>query len=445
MKKNIIQLSDHFTFKRLLRFTFPAIIMMVFTSLYTMVDGFFVSNFVGKTAFAAVNYIMPILLILGAVGLMFGTGGSALISKTLGEGKKQLASELFSMVIYTLIGFSLILAAAGILFLRPIAQIMGADGQLLEDSLIYGRIILAALPFNMLQYGFQCLFASAEKPHLGLYITVAAGMTNILLDALFVAGFHWGLAGAAIATAVSQFVGGVLPLLYFSKKNTSQLRLVKCHFNGRALRKICINGSSEFMGEMSSSLVSILYNLQLMAYVGEDGVAAYGVLMYVAYLFQSIFIGYSIGGAPIVGYHYGAGNHEELKNLRKKNLTIIAIFSLLMFFSGQVLAKPMSKGFVGYDSTLFDMTVHAFILFSFSFLMSGFSIYASSFFTALNDGVTSALIAFLRTFIFRCILVLLLPLLWGLDGIWLSAVFAEILALLVSFGFLVGKRKKYHY
>lgn len=445
MKKKTIQLSDHFTYKRLLQFTFPAIIMMVFTSLYTMVDGFFISNFVGKTAFAAANYIMPVLLILGAVGLMFGTGGSALISKTLGEGKIQLARELFSLVIYTLIAFSFLLAVAGIFFLRPIAHLLGAEGRLLEDSLIYGRIILAALPFNMLQYGFQCLFASAEKPRLGLYITVAAGFTNIILDALFVAGFHWGLAGAAIATAISQFVGGILPLLYFSRKNTSQLRLVKCHFDGRSLKKICVNGSSEFMGEMSSSLVSILYNLQLMAYVGEDGVAAYGVLMYVAYIFQSIFIGYSIGGAPVVGYHYGAGNHEELKNLRKKNLTVIFIFSLLMFFIGQGLAKPMSMGFVGYDSTLFDMTVHAFTLFSFSFLMSGFSIYASSFFTALNDGITSALIAFLRTFIFRCILVLLLPLFWGLDGIWLSSVFAEVLAVFISFGFLVGKQKKYHY
>lgn len=445
MKKTNIQLSDHFTLKRLLQFTFPAIIMMVFTSLYTMVDGFFISNFVGKTAFAAGNFIMPILLILGAVGLMFGTGGSALISKTLGEGKEQQARELFSLVIYALIFFSLILAAVGILFLRPIAQGMGAEGELLEDSLIYGRIILAALPFNMLQYGFQCLFASAEKPRLGLYITVAAGLTNIVLDALFVAGFHWGLAGAAIATAFSQFVGGMLPLLYFSRKNTSRLRLVKCPFNGRALRKICVNGSSEFMGEMSSSLVSILYNLQLMAYVGEDGVAAYGVLMYVAYIFQSIFIGYSIGGAPIIGYHYGAGNHQELKSLRKKNLSLIAIFSLLMFIIGQALAKPMSKGFVGYDAALFDMTVHAFVLFSFSFLMSGFSIYASSFFTALNDGVTSAIIAFLRTFIFRCVLVLILPLFWGLDGIWLSAVLAEALAILISTGFLIGKRKKYHY
>lgn len=445
MKKTNIQLSDHFTFKRLLQFTFPAIIMMVFTSLYTMVDGFFVSNFVGKTAFAAVNFIMPVLLILGAVGLMFGTGGSALISKTLGERKEQQARELFSLVVYSLIFCSLILAAIGILFLRPIAQWMGAEGELLKDSLIYGRIILAALPFNMLQYGFQCLFASAEKPRLGLYITVAAGITNIVLDAMFVAGFDWGLAGAAIATAFSQFVGGILPLLYFSQKNTSRLRLVKCHFNSRALKKICINGSSEFMGEMSSSLVSILYNLQLMAYVGEDGVAAYGVLMYVAYIFQSIFIGYSIGGAPIVGYHYGAGNHQELKNLRKKNLSLIAIFSLLMFIFGQTLAKPMSRGFVGYDAALFDMTVHAFVLFSFSFLMSGFSIYASSFFTALNDGVTSALIAFLRTFIFRCILVLILPLFWGLDGIWLSAVLAEALALLVSAGFFIRKRKKYHY
>lgn len=444
-RKHMIQLSDHFTFGRLLRFTFPAIIMMVFTSLYTMVDGFFVSNFVGKTPFAAVNFIMPILLILGAVGLMFGTGGSALISKTLGEGKVERAQELFSMLIYSLILCSILLAVTGILFLRPIARLMGAEGELLENSIIYGRIILAALPFYMLQYGFQCLFAAAEKPRLGLYVTVAAGLTNMILDALFVAVFRWGLAGAAAATALSQFVGGMLPLLYFSKKNTSRLRLVKCHFDGRSLKKICVNGSSEFMSEMASSLVGILYNLQLMAYVGEDGVAAYGVIMYVAYIFQSIFMGFSIGSAPIVGYHYGAGNYQELKNLRRKNLTLIAAFSLLMFIAGQTLATPMSMIFVSYDAALLDMTVHAFVIFSFSFLICGFSIYTSSFFTALNDGLTSALIAFLRTFVFRCISVLLLPVFWGLDGIWLSAVVAEVLAVIVAVSLLIGKKKKFHY
>lgn len=441
----MIQLSDHFGYKKLLRFTLPSIIMLVFTSVYGVVDGFFVSNFVGKTPFTAVNFIMPFLMILGAIGFMFGTGGSALISKTMGEGNPKKANEVFSLIIYVSIVFSIILALWGILFLRPVAAALGAEGQLLEDSITYGRIILLSIPAFVLQYEFQCLFATAAKSELGLYVTIAAGCTNIILDALFVAAFRWGLEGAAAATALSQCIGGLIPLLYFARPNTSLLRLTKTTFHGKTIAKTCTNGSSELMSNISMSIVNMLYNVQLLKYAGPDGIAAYGVLMYINMIFQAIFIGYSVGAAPIIGYHYGAQNHNELKGLLKRSLILIGIFSVLMFAAAEMLAKPLSTLFVGYDPGLLKMTMRAFFFYSFSFLLSGFNIFGSSFFTALNDGLTSALISFLRTLIFQIVAVLILPLVLQLDGIWLSVIAAEILAIFVTGYLLMIKRKKYHY
>ena len=440
-----IQLSDHFTRKRLLRFSLPSIVMMVFTSIYGVVDGYFVSNYTGKTPFAAVNLIMPFLMILGGVGFMFGTGGGALIAKTMGEGKAEKADKLFSMTVFASILCGLVLTAVGLLFLRPFARLMGAEGELLENSLLYGTINLIALPFYILQYEFQSLFATAEKPKLGLYVTVASGVANMVLDWLLVAVLPFGLAGAAAATAASQFIGGVFPLIYFARKNSSRLRLTRCRLELRPLGRICANGSSELMGNISMSLVSMLYNVQLMQYAGEDGIAAYGVLMYVSMIFQAIFIGYSVGTAPIVSYHYGAQNREELKSLLRKAIFIVAIAALCMFAAGELLAAPLSRLFVAYDEELLQMTTHAFAIFSFSFLFSGFAINGSSFFTALNDGLTSALISFLRTLVFQVAAVLLFPLLWGLDGIWFSIVAAEIMAVLATIFFLLKKQKKYGY
>ena len=440
-----IQLSDHFTRKRLLRFSLPSIVMMVFTSIYGVVDGYFVSNYTDKTPFAAVNLIMPFLMILGGVGFMFGTGGGALIAKTMGEGKAEKADKLFSMTVFASILCGLVLTAVGLLFLRPFARLMGAEGELLENSLLYGTINLIALPFYILQYEFQCLFATAEKPKLGLYVTVASGVANMVLDWLLVAVLPFGLAGAAAATAASQFIGGVFPLVYFARKNSSRLRLTRCRLELRPLGRICANGSSELMSNISMSLVSMLYNVQLMQYAGEDGIAAYGVLMYVSMIFQAIFIGYSVGTAPIVSYHYGAQNREELKSLLRKAIFIVAIAALCMFAAGELLAAPLSRLFVAYDEELLQMTTHAFAIFSFSFLFSGFAINGSSFFTALNDGLTSALISFLRTLVFQVAAVLLFPLLWGLDGIWFSIVAAEIMAVLATIFFLLKKQKKYGY
>lgn len=393
-----IQLSDHFTVRRLMRFTLPSIIMLVFTSIYGVVDGFFVSNFVGKTPFAAVNFIMPVLMILGSLGFMFGTGGGALIAKRMGEGRPEQAKSTFSLIVYTAAGCGVVLAAAGLACLRPLAAMLGARGQLLENSVLYGRIILPALPAFILQYEFQCLFATAGRPGIGLFVTVAAGIANMALDALFVAVFGWGLVGAAAATALSQCVGGVTPLVYFACPNKSLLRLGRARWDPAALKKTCLNGSSELMSNISMSVVNMLYNLQLLRYTGEDGVAAYGVLMYVSLLFQAVFIGYSVGAAPIVGYHFGARDTPELRGLLRKSLALIGGFALAMLAASLGLARPLS-----------------------------------------------AAISFLRTLVFQTAAVLVFPLIWGVDGIWLSVVAAELGALLTTGAFLWANRPRYGY
>ncbi len=440
-----IKLSDHFTLKKLLRFTLPSIVMMVVTSVYGVVDGFFVSNYVGKTPFAAVNFIMPFLMILGSIGFMFGTGGSALISKTMGEGYSDKAKRLFSLFVYVSAACGIVLAILGFIFIRSIAAFLGAEGVMLDNCVTYGRIILIALPAFILQYEFQSFFVTAGKPQLGLAVTVSAGVTNIVLDALFVAVFSWKLEGAAAATAISQFVGGVLPLIYFFRPNSSLLRLTKTKFDGKCLLKACTNGSSELMSNISMSIVSMLYNVQLMKYAGQDGVAAYGVLMYVNLVFLAIFIGYSIGIAPSISYHYGAKNHSELKNLIRKSFVIIGIFSIIMLIAAEALANPLATIFVGYDKDLLDLTLRGFIIYSFSFLFAGISIYGSAFFTALNNGLVSALISFLRTLLFQVAAVLIFPLILGIDGIWLSIVAAELMAAIVTSLFLLVKKSKYHY
>lgn len=440
-----IQLSEHFTYNKLLRFTLPSIVMMVFTSIYGVVDGFFVSNYVGKTPFAAVNFIMPFLMVLGAVGFMLGTGGSALISKTMGEGNNEKARSIFSLLVYTGAALGIVIAALGIIFIKPVAVFLGAEGDMLDYCVIYGRIILLALPALILQFEFQTFFVTAEKPQLGLAVTVAAGAANMILDWLFMAVFEWGVVGAASATAISQAIGGLAPLFYFASKNNSLLRLTKTSINGSVLLKTTINGSSELMSNISMSIVGMLYNAQLMKYAGEDGVAAYGVLMYINFVFISMFIGYSVGTAPIVGYHFGALNHAELKNLLKRSAVIIGIFSVCMFAAAQLLASPLSALFVGYDAELMSLTLRGFRISSFSYLFAGIAIYGSSFFTALNDGLTSALISFLRTLVFQIAAVMILPLILDIDGIWVSVAAAEVIAATVTLTFIFGKRNKFHY
>ena len=441
----MIGFKDHFSFKKLLLYTLPSVVMLIFTSIYGVVDGFFVSNFVGKTPFASVNFIMPFLMILGSVGFMFGTGGSALIAKCIGEGERERANKIFSMIISASVICGFVLAAVGLAVIRPFTALLGAEGQMLEECVIYGRIILIAIPAYILQYEFQCLFATAGKPKLGLYVTIAAGLTNIVLDALFVAVLSWGLEGAAAATAISQYVGGIVPLVYFIRPNKSLLRFTRFKAEWKMLLKTCTNGSSELMSNISMSVVSMLYNMQLLRYAGENGVAAYGVLMYVYLVFQAIFIGFSVGSAPVVSYNFGSGNYFELKSLLKKSLIIIAASSVIMFAVAEISARPLSLLFVGYDKELLSMTQRAFFIYSFAFLFSGFSVLGSSFFTALNDGLVSAFISFMRTLVFQVVSVLTLPLLLDLDGIWLSIVAAEILAVMLTASMLIVKKKKYRY
>lgn len=440
-----IQLSDHFTYKRLFRFVAAPILMMICNSMYSIVDGIFVSNFVGKTPFAAINLIMPIMIGISSVGFMLGTGGNAIVAKTLGEGRAKEANQYFSMLVYTSIILGLFLSAIGFIFVRPISAALGASGELLDNCVLYGRILFASETAYILQNVFQSFFSTAEKPEMSLKVSLSAGIANVVLDFLFIVVFHWGLAGAAAATAMGQFVGGVIPLIYFFKKNDSLLNLGRAFFDKKVLLKACTNGSSEMVSTLSSSIVTALYNFQLMKLAGEDGVAAYGVIMYVNFIFVGVFLGYSLGSAPINAYHYGAGNHSELKNMFKKSIRLMAGAGILLMLLAEALAYPLVKIFAGYDAELFAMTCHGFRIYSLAFILMGISIWGSSFFTALNNGAISAAISFLRTLVFETASVLLLPIFLGLNGIWLSIVVAELMSVIVTTTFLIIKRDKYHY
>ena len=440
-----IQISDHFTYKKLFRFVLPSIFMMVVTSVYGVIDGLFVSNFVGKTPFAAINLIMPFTLILGGVGFMIGTGGTALVTKIIGEKDTEKANRYFTMMIIFSVILGLVLTIIGLLIMRPVALLLGANQDMLEYCILYGRIVVSFTTFFMLQNIFQSFLAAAEKPKLGLIVTIIAGCTNAVLDALFIVVFQWGIAGAAVATGIGQFVGGVIPLIYFSRKNESLLQFTKTKLEVEPILRACGNGSSELLTNIASSIVSILYNLQLMRFYGENGVSAYGVIMYVQLIFLALIIGYTIGSAPIVGYNYGARNSVELKNIFKKSMIILAIGGIALSSLAQVLAIPLSRLFVGYDKELYELTIHAFRLFSFAFVFSGVAIYSSGFFTALNNGFISAILSFIRSLVFQVTFVFLLPFLFGVDGIWWAMCATEVCATIIAIIFFITERKKYNY
>lgn len=441
-----IQLSDHFTYKKLLRYVLPSILMMNFTSLYCIVDGLFVSNFVGKSAFAAINLMMPILMGVSTVGFMLGSGGSAIVSKTLGEGEKKKANKYFSMIIYTAIIFGTLISTVGFILAKPLASSFGAEGDLLSNSVIYARILFVFTPAYMLQVMFQSFFVVAEKPHYSLRITLVAGFANMILDYVFIGLFHWGIEGAAFATGIGYCIGAGVPLFYFARKhNSSQLKLCKTRFYGKILLKTCTNGSSEMVNNLSSSIVGILYNLQLMKYAGEDGVAAYGVLMYAGFIFAAIYIGYSMGSSPIVSFHQGAKNYDELKNMFKKGLSLMILGGIIFVTIAEIFTRPLVSIFAGYDETLLKMTVHGARISLLSFLFAGINTWGSGFFTSLNDGLVSAIISFSRMFVFQIVSILVLPLIFGLDGIWFAQVSADFLAVIVTLGFLLKLRKKYGY
>ena len=440
-----IQLSDHFSYSKLIKFTLPTIAMMIFTSIYGVVDGVFVSNCVGSDAFAAVNLIMPIIMILGSVGFMIGTGGSAIVSKTLGEGKKEKANEYFSMLVYLCVVSGVILSVIGIIFTGPIAVLLGAKGSIAKDCVTYGRTVFFMLTGLFLQNAFQSFLVVAEKPKLGLFVTLLAGFTNMFLDFLFVYVLRFGVFGAALATGISQFVGSVIPIIYFAGGKNNVLKLTKCRFNKDIIIKTCINGSSEMVTNMSMSLVNILYNMQLMKYIGTNGVVAYGIIMYVGFIFVGTYMGYAVGSAPVISYHYGAGNKDELKNLFKRSLTIIIVSSVVMTLIAEIIAGYLAAIFVSYDNNLLELTTEAIRIYAVSYLISGINIFASSFFTALNNGVVSAVISFMRMFVFQIVMILLLPVVLGISGIWTAVIAAEVLSVVISVMFLVKNRKKYSY
>lgn len=440
-----IQLSDHFSYSKLIKFTLPTIAMMIFTSIYGVVDGVFVSNCVGSDAFAAVNLIMPIIMILGSVGFMIGTGGSAIVSKTLGEGKKEKANEYFSMLVYLCVVSGVILSVIGIIFTGPIAVLLGAKGSIAKDCVTYGRTVFFMLTGLFLQNAFQSFLVVAEKPKLGLFVTLLAGFTNMFLDFLFVYVLRFGVFGAALATGISQFVGSVIPIIYFAGGKNNVLKLTKCRFNKDIIIKTCINGSSEMVTNMSMSLVNILYNMQLMKYIGTNGVVAYGIIMYVGFIFVGTYMGYAVGSAPVISYHYGAGNKDELKSLFKRSLTIIIVSSVVMTLIAEIIAGYLAGIFVSYDNNLLELTTEAIRIYAVSYLISGVNIFASSFFTALNNGVVSAVISFMRMFVFQIVMILLLPVVLGISGIWTAVIAAEVLSVVISVMFLVKNRKKYSY
>ncbi len=440
-----IQLSDHFSYSKLIKFTLPTIAMMIFTSIYGVVDGVFVSNCVGSDAFAAVNLIMPIIMILGSVGFMIGTGGSAIVSKTLGEGKKEKANEYFSMLVYLCVVSGVILSVIGIIFTGPIAVLLGAKGSIAKDCVTYGRTVFFMLTGLFLQNAFQSFLVVAEKPKLGLFVTLLAGFTNMFLDFLFVYVLRFGVFGAALATGISQFVGSVIPIIYFAGGKNNVLKLTKCRFNKDIIIKTCINGSSEMVTNMSMSLVNILYNMQLMKYIGTNGVVAYGIIMYVGFIFVGTYMGYAVGSAPVISYHCGAGNKDELKNLFKRSLTIIIVSSVVMTLIAEIIAGYLAGIFVSYDNNLLELTTEAIRIYAVSYLISGINIFASSFFTALNNGVVSAVISFMRMFVFQIVMILFLPVVLGISGIWTAVIAAEVLSVVISVMFLVKNRKKYSY
>ena len=440
-----IKLSDHFTYSKLLRFTLPSMVMLIFTSIYGVVDGVFVSNYAGKTAFAAVNLIMPALMIFAAVGFMLGTGGSAVVARTMGEGKPELANRYFSMIVLVVLALGTAFSVGGALFIQPITRLAGASDLLMDDCVAYGRVLLGGSAVFMLQVAFQVFFVTAELPKTGLFFSLAAGATNIVMDYVLIKPLNMGIAGAAWGTVLSYAVGGLLPLLYFLRPPRGALRLCPTRLYWRELKNACANGSSELMSNLSASVVSILFNLQLMHIIGEQGVAAYSVMMYVDFAFAAVFLGFSMGNGPIVSFHFGADNRDELKNVFRKSITVIVLASLAMVALSEVLARPLSAAFVGYSPELLELTVHGFRIFALSYLFVGFGIYGSAFFTALCNGPVSALISFLRTFLFRGGLVLLLPLVLDLDGIWLAVVAADGLGAAVALGLIWRYRKRYHY
>ena len=440
-----LKMSGHFTYKRLLRFVISPILMIICTAVYGVVDGFFISNYVGKVPFAAVNLVMPVDLVPVAIGFMIGEGGNALISKKLGENKRGIANQYFSLLIYTTAVIGVVLSLAGYAFTPVIADILGANDQLKPYCVEYGRILFAAQFFYVLQNIFQSFFIAAGKPDLSLKVSLLSGGINVLLDVLFIVVLQWGVAGAAWATALGQVAGGMAPLAYFARKNSSLLQITRTRLNLPVLFKTFTNGSSDMVSVLSASVITALYNYQLLSIAGEDGVAAYGAIMYITFIFMSIYLGYASGSAPLISFQYGAKNHEELHNLVRKSIVLMLGMGMVITMTAELAAEPLLGAFVGYDKELFSLTLHGYRIYVLAFLLMGLNIWGAALFTALNNGLVSAAISFLRTFGFEMAAVLLLPLWLGIDGIWISIFVAELCTCFFTVYFVMRKGEVYHY
>ena len=446
-----IHLSDHFTYKKILRFTIYPILMMLITSIYWIVDGFFISNYVGPSAFAGVNLIFPVVMIVACIGFMFGSGGAALVSKKLGEGDSDGANKTFSLITYVTLGTGLILSLIFFFLVRPIAMGFASINQveaseaMIDSAEVYGRIMVGGVFLYIMQGYFHSFFSVNEKSSLGFLFTLISGLTNMLLDYLLIGVFRAGVVGAACASLSGMFISAVGPFLYFRFGKNNLIKLGKPRWNLNEITQSIANGSSEFVSNVSGSIVTIVFNVQLLKYIGEVGVSAYGIIGYVCFVFFAIFIGYSIGIAPVIGYNYGAKNPVELTNVLRKSFVIISVSGVAMTLLSAGLADPITRIFSAGVGELHTLGVRAMRIFSICYLMAGFSMFGSSFFTALNNGLISALISFCRTLVFQLGSVFVLPLIVGVDGIWFSIIVAEFLSMVMTIIFISARRRKYGY
>ena len=425
-----IELAGHYTHRRIVRSVLPSIGMVLVTSIYSIVDGFFVANFAGKPGFAAVNLTFPAIMMIGSLGLMIGTGGAALVAKIKGEGYPEKANRVFTMLVQFCLALGVVMGVALAIGAPAVARWLGADAPMMDECVTYIRLNMIGMPGFVLQCAFQSFYMAAERPQLGTLMSVVAGVTNVVLDAILVWALGLGVTGAAIATTAGCLVGGLFPLFYFSSRhNRGTLRIVPTRILWPYIGKACTNGLSEYVGSIAMNIVTMCYNLQLMRYLGEDGVSAYGVVMYIAFIFAAVFIGYNIGITPIIGYHYGADDLHEQRSLFYKSLSIIGVLGVLMTLSAELFAGPLARVFVGYDKALTALTIRAMRLYMLAFLINGINMFVSALFTGLNNGVVSAVASFTRTLVFEMACVWLLPVLLGIDGIWVAWPIAEVLAL----------------
>ena len=419
--------------------------MMLFTSMYGVVDGLYLSHFSGKEAFAAITLIIPLPLLIGAWAYMIGAGGSAVIAKAIASDRQKDANEYFSFLVLISVLGSILLAGIGEIFLEPCAKLLGANDEMLPFCMTYGRILIAAVPLYVLQNVFQSFLTVAEHPKIGLAINLVSAFLNMALNFVFIRITNEVVTAVALATVVSQFVGGITPFVFFVRSKSTTLRFGRPHMPMSLLGPVFANGVSEFVSEIFHPLASVMYNYKLMELTGLNGVAAYGVLMNVGFLFGSVFLGFAVGSAPLFTYKYEREDHDELHSLFIKSTISVVLMGFLLYGVACMIEGPFAAEFFGGDELLITMTEEAFALHSLSYMVMGLAVFASAFFTAIHDSRVSFLISFLRTLLFEVLAILLLPMLFDLNGVWAASLTSEVLTLLVTVGLLISKKEKYQY